>query len=730
MSKSFFRKWFVLVLALLLVTTGVNAQKIDQRLTRLVDRNDTRSAQNRITLSPQAVKQQIAVDFNADGSPRSMSAIATLKKGEECPTQQLEQMGIEVRYQIGDMVVLNIPADKLLLLEDVEEFSYIRADEIMSKMNDKAREATNVSKVNTKEAATAQHLPKAYTGDGVIIGVIDGSIDYNHAAFRNADGTTRIKKVIDYSTGTKKEYDTDEAIKTLTTDDPSDSHGTHTSSIAGGSDLGNGQQGMAPQAELVLCGLGRDNSNASNIAACIKDIFDYAEAQNKPAVINISLGKILGLHDGSNIVPKAVAELTANGTKAGHAVVISAGNSANNWQSIVKKFSNTTEELKTVLGCSMDPEMFVSYNAEYCIYADDYKDFSIQLKAVNLKTGEISEVGKHTVDIFSAPVNVTINKENIPTLAGGTAVFYRLDLFGMNEVYMDSKDYRLALVIKAGSAGQTIKMACNGNTNFEPCFDAPAALSGFTKGNGDFALSTSVCNDNVISVGSYITRIKWVNYNNESQSYPKSYLTGRLQEPGEISDFSSYGIDDNGKARPTLIAPGMGLISGASNYDESMFKEKDPGVPDTEKDLSTLCPYVDKFGRKNWYWLSQGTSMSAPVVTGIVALWMQAKPTLTTNEILDVMKKTSVNDEYTTDVTKIPSGNKVQAGWGKIDCLAGLKEILGTTDIETISMDGHREATPSTMYSVDAPVYNMMGQRVDKSQKGLVIYKGQKYVNK
>ena len=45
-------------------------------------------------------------------------------------------------------------------------------------------------------------------------------------------------------------------------------------------------------------------------------------------------------------------------------------------------------------------------------------------------------------------------------------------------------------------------------------------------------------------------------------------------------------------------------------------------------------------------------------------------------------------------------------------------------------MDGRREATPATMYSVDAPVYNMMGQRVDKSQKGLVIYKGRKYVNK
>ena len=42
--------------------------------------------------------------------------------------------------------------------------------------------------------------------------------------------------------------------------------------------------------------------------------------------------------------------------------------------------------------------------------------------------------------------------------------------------------------------------------------------------------------------------------------------------------------------------------------------------------------------------------------------------------------------------------------------------------------DGDRHATPATMYSVDAPVYNTMGQQVDKSHKGLVIYKGKKYL--
>ncbi len=723
----------MMMMTLLLVVVGVNAQKIDQRLTRLVENSDARRAQSMTTLNPEVVKQQIAVVFNADGTARSMTAVATLENGAECPTQQLEQMGIEVRYQLGDMVVMNVPADKLLQLEDVEEFRYISADEVKMKVNDKAREATNVSNVNTADAAAGQQLPKAYTGEGVVIGVIDGGIDFNHAAFRNADGTTRIKRAVLYMEEglnvVRKVYETEAEIKALTTNDSFTSHGTHTSAIAGGSDVGNGFQGMAPQAELVLCDMG-NNATGANIAECIQEIFNYAG--NKPAVINISLGDILGLHDGGEVEVKAVATLTENGTKPGRAVVISACNSAANFQSIVKKFNSTTEELKTVLGTSTpsDPPLFPSgmYDAKYCLYADDYKDFSVQLKVVNLKTGAITDA--NVKDIIGNPI--TIEKETRPTLAGGTAILYWLRLKGVG-VFLDDADSRLAFVVKAGHDGQTIKMACDSDNNYEPCFDAPGNLAsaGFTKGNGEFTLNTSICNDYVISVGSYITRNSWTNYKGDESSYNPSKVTGQKQVIGEISDFSSYGLDDNGKPYPTLIAPGQGLISGCNNYDaENLFLANEPGTIDPKRDLSDLISYVDKHGRKNWYLLEQGTSMSAPVTTGIIALWMQAKQTLTTNEIKDILKATCVNDDFTTNTAMIPSGNKVQAGFGKIDCLAGLKEILGTTGIETISMDGHREATPATMYSVDAPVYNMMGQRVDKNTRGMVIYKGRKYVNR
>ena len=49
-------KKVLIIMTQLLVVASVNAQKIDQHLTRLVEKSNTRSGNNRIILSPQAVK--------------------------------------------------------------------------------------------------------------------------------------------------------------------------------------------------------------------------------------------------------------------------------------------------------------------------------------------------------------------------------------------------------------------------------------------------------------------------------------------------------------------------------------------------------------------------------------------------------------------------------------------------------------------------------------------------
>lgn len=717
------------ILTLFLVVLGGDAQVIDQRLTRFVERANTRTATVK-----KNINSDIAVFYHADGSIKSLSAIATLKSGSDCPTELLEQMGIKVRFVLGDMVALVVPVNKLKALENMEAFSYVGADDLNRIVNEAARTTTGVDQVNTTETAQEQGLPAAFTGEGVVLGVIDTGIDFNHAAFCNPDGTTRIKKAIVFTDDNElKEYSEDE-ISILTTD-VNESHGTHTSATAGGSDTGNGQKGVATKADLFLCGLNNILSNTNIINSMMK-IFEYADEVGKPAVINISLGSIIGLHDGSHAVSRAVAELTANGTKPGRAVVISSGNYAASNQTIIKKLSSKTDLLKTVMGaCNIISGRLAYYNACYHLYADDYKDFSVMLKAVNITTGELEDREFHLLDESDLPTDITIDKyTNVRTAKGDYAVVYDID-FKNNKLHLDDPNYRLALIVQPGSAGQTIKMISDGSNNAEPYFDAPNnngydfVSAGYTKGNGDFSCITSACNDAVISVGSFVTRTSWTNWENYKLHYAPSTVTGKDIEIGAISDFSSYCVDDNGKKRPTLVAPGQGIISATNNYNTKFFVKDEPGVPNDKPETAVLIGSVEQNSRNNWYHLDHGTSMSTPHTAGIVALWMQAKPTLTTNEILEVMKETSFNDQYTTDTQMIPSGNTVQAGYGKIDCLEGLKKILGVTSIEDLKDYDWKLKAPARLNHVDAPVYDVKGQQVPNSQKGVVIYKGRKYVN-
>ena len=736
------KKGILISLALLLMLTGAYAQKIDQRLTGLVEKSALRRAQGAEPLDPKAVNKTIAVSFNADGTIASFSGIAILKEGAECPTARLEQMGVQVRFQIGKMVALNIPADKLQALEEVEEISYVKADEMLRPTNDLARKETKADQIVEAAKATAAGLPQAYTGKGVVLGIIDQGIDFNHAAFRHADGSTRVVKAFmmndnngHYSSATG------EGVTGFTTDNMTTSHGTHTAATATGTELGNGQQGVAPEVDIILCGLNQYTST-TNIAGFIKEIFAYAKQVNKPAVVSISMGSILFLHDGSDFIAEAVREETKNGTEAGRVVLISSANSAANWQSIVKSGSTNT-----VMGSATEVTATAPavYNCFYTFYASDYQDFTIALKVVDITTGEVMPIGNHVLHQKSGAVMENfdlIKVSNYPTATSGkTAVVYYLNLME-TAVKLDDAKYRLA-VVATSKEGQNLKLICNGDNNSEPCFDAPTvsggydfAANGWTKGNGNIAISASICDDAVISVGSYITRTGWNTREGKGVGYPESTFTGKVQQIGEISDFSSWGTDDNGKPYPTIIAPGQGVISAANNYDYSTFIKDDtnPGGavpnPNSNEAKNFLIENVDKHNRRNWYILEQGTSMSCPHAAGIIALWLQAKPSLTVNDIKSVLKETCVNDTWTTEVANIPSGNKIQAGYGKIDAVAGLKKILNTSAIDVVTIGGQRQATPATMYSVDAPVYNMLGQRVDKAQKGLVIYKGRKYVNK
>ena len=146
-----------IAIVFLLVSLGAHAQKIDQRLTSLLQNSNVKSrgAYVGMLADTAAVKEFINVDFNSDCSVRNFSAFAMLKEGAACPTEKLQKLGVGIRDMIGRMLILSVPAESLIALDDIDEIESVSADQMNQLMNNVAREKSRVTEVATPEKALA-----------------------------------------------------------------------------------------------------------------------------------------------------------------------------------------------------------------------------------------------------------------------------------------------------------------------------------------------------------------------------------------------------------------------------------------------------------------------------------------------------------------------------------------------------------------------------------------------
>ncbi len=129
---------------------------------------------------------------------------------------------------------------------------------------------------------------------------------------------------------------------------------------------------------------------------------------------------------------------------------------------------------------------------------------------------------------------------------------------------------------------------------------------------------------------------------------------------------------------------------------------------------------------KTYYWgIANGTSMATPVVAGTLALWLQVKNDLTVSEVRQLLT-TSQLDSFTEAMPKAAYGK------GKLNAWLGLKTLLQTVSLDTISSENYSDA-PNYRIDTDrrmliAPeaksieLFSLTGQRLRYVEGSMLNY--------
>lgn len=602
-----------------------------------------------------------------EADQKSLVSVFLTLEGEDA-VEQLKEAGVKIGTVIGKLATARIPFDRIDDIAAMDCISYIEKASPVSTLLDEAKNETCISMIHSGE-----NLPTAFLGKDVVIGVIDNGFEYGHPNFYNADKThLRIKRVWDqnksgispesFSYGA--EYTTEQEILAAAYDSEATSHGTHVVGIAAGSDNTDGHNyaGVAKEAEIVLVALNSEEmvyGNNATVIDGIKYIYDYAESVGKPCVVNLSLGSHFGPHDGTSAFDRMADAMQG----PGKLLVGAVGNDGQNKFHLEARFEDNDGNDYKKIGTFVNFRYIYSEYSTIEMWADegmtyDFIPFIYDIAgnriekvydSVSLGT-DIPTKGEYTFtlddDKLTGSIKIIseINPDNKKGHAMAVFSFFKSDEYRIG-FYIASKNKGSVHLWTDGTLSSFSNFGCDefsdGDTN---------CTAGEIGGTGK----------RIVSVGAHVTRDHYTRF---GIYYPSG------EEIGHIASFSSYGPTADGRIKPDITAPGSYIVSSMSSVYTGQVA-KAVSVMWNEK--------------KYPFGFMQGTSMAAPLVSGTLACWLQAKPDLTPEEALEIIKKTAKTDSYT---GTLPStGNNIW-GHGKIDALAGIKECIRLSGVSDISED-------------------------------------------
>lgn len=238
--------------------------------------------------------------------------------------EYLRRAGIEIVYLINYYAILTVPQNQIPYVLEAEEIIYV---EQPKRVFFEVTEGRRVSCIDQVQVSSWHIDQPGLFGEGVLCAVIDSGIDYNHPAFKNADGTTRILRLWDQSvsSGTPPqgytmgslytEQDINEALAAGSQREmygrvPSrdlSGHGTHVAGIMAGNFAANRNNnlGIATKSSLLVVKLGNARGGfprTSELMQAVNYVIEEALALNMPISINMSFGNNYGSHDGTSLL--------------------------------------------------------------------------------------------------------------------------------------------------------------------------------------------------------------------------------------------------------------------------------------------------------------------------------------------------------------------------------------------------------------------------------------------
>lgn len=617
--------------------------------------------------------------------------------------------------KVDNVYILSIPLNQLAGLSNEKNVLRIEAGN-----GNRIQMDTTAILVNALPVYSGQGLSQAYTGKGVVVGIQDIGFDLTHPTFYSTNMKDyRIKALWDQlskdTIGSTLPVGCDyrDASNLLqighSLDGFTQTHGTHTAGIAAGSgsegnNIVSPYRGIAYDADIVLVA----NATGNNIdlidkkdyykytyatdALGFKYIFDYADTQGKPCVINFSEGGHQDFHGYDQLYYEMLDKMTG----PGHIIVASAGNDAD-WINYVHK-PRGIPNIESLLWGNRESAYFTTKTD---------KPFVFRMKvAANTSTAQIVEIPmeqvlacKDSLLIDSIKIGNQMYKWRIlayPSSYNSTDVIYDIRLESNPNL-----GYDIPVSIELASSEATIDLYRI--RGFLPPRDQNPMLK---MGDNSYSINSPSSAPSVISVGATAYRRGFLNYLGEWKEYDKG-------TDGRRTSFSGVGPTIDGRIKPDVMAPGQNIISAYSSY--FIMNPKNAGAP-----LASDVRHFQYNGRTYAWNANGGTSMSSPVVAGAIALWLQAYPRLTPQDCLEVFRKTCT--QYDTSLS-YPNN---WYGYGEINIYAGLKEVLRMAKAGIVQHENSQPCTDNKrIYYIDG---RYAGTSESNLPRGIYVRNHQKFV--